>query len=45
MPENEIAAALIALSLVIFLIFGVLALLRCNRKDITEVLRILLRRK
>jgi hypothetical protein len=45
MLENEITAALIALSLVIVLIFGVLALLRCNRKDITEVLRILLRRK
>ncbi|MEU2358020.1 hypothetical protein ABZ599_34440 [Streptomyces misionensis] len=45
MLENEITAALIALSLVVFLIFGVLALLRCNRKDIAEVLRVLLRRK
>ncbi|MFC9159471.1 hypothetical protein ACFTZ8_01305 [Streptomyces fungicidicus] len=45
MLENQITAALIALSLMVFLIFGVLALLRCNRKDIAEVLRILLRRK
>ncbi|AMM08028.1 hypothetical protein ABZ649_30735 [Streptomyces albidoflavus] len=45
MLENEITAALVALSLTVFLIFGVLALLRCNRKDIAEVLRVLLRRK
>ena len=45
MLENKITAALVTLSLMIFLIFGVVALLRCNRNDIAEVLRILLRRK
>ncbi|MCO8306173.1 hypothetical protein [Streptomyces sp. RKCA744] len=45
MPQSEITAALVALSLLIFMIFGILALLRCNRKDIAEVLRVLLRRR
>ncbi|MFG2814073.1 hypothetical protein [Streptomyces sp. NPDC048410] len=44
MLGNEIAVA-VALSVITLLVFGVVALLRCDPKDIAEILRILLRRK